>query len=153
MGIGDDLPKECYSELNGHLVIQLFTSNDHINRPQLERVFNCENYKLFNHLSHVTALILKFFHLLLQKIGWISELINSNTLEGRPYQGVLPPSPLPDGVSCEQLRPFQFTGVDFAGPFYLKPLPKGKDSRHGCVCTLVQSLDLFILTWYLISVH
>ena len=79
--IGDDLPEECYSELKCLPVIQLFMYNDHINQPQIERVINCENYNSFNHLSHVTALVLKFAHLLLQEIGWISELINSNTLD------------------------------------------------------------------------
>ena len=77
MEIGDDLPEECYSDLKGH-TIQLFMSNDHINRFQLERVFNCENYNSFNDLSCLTTIILKFAHLLLQKIGWSGELINSN---------------------------------------------------------------------------
>ena len=81
MEIGDDLPEECYSKLKCHTVVQLFTSNDHVNRPQLEQVINCENYNSFNHLSRVIALVLKFAHLLLQKIGQTSELINSNTLD------------------------------------------------------------------------
>ena len=58
--IGDNLPEECYSELKCHTVIQLFTSNDHINQPQLEQVINCKNYNSFNHLSCVTVLVLKF---------------------------------------------------------------------------------------------
>ena len=75
------LPEECYSESNYHTVIQLFTFYDHVNQPQIEQVINSENYNSFNHLSHVTALVLKFAHLLLQKIGQTSELINSNTLD------------------------------------------------------------------------
>ena len=74
------LPEKCYSELKRHTAIQLFTSNDHVNRPQLKQIINCENFNLFNHLIRVTALVLKFAHLLLQKIEQTSELINSNTL-------------------------------------------------------------------------
>ena len=70
--IGDNLTEECYSKLKCHTVIQLFPSNDHVNRPQIEQVINCENYNSINHLSRVTALVLKFAHLLLQKIGWTS---------------------------------------------------------------------------------
>ena len=33
VGIDDDLPEECYSKLKRHTATQLFTSNDHINRP------------------------------------------------------------------------------------------------------------------------
>ena len=80
VGIDDDLPEQCYSELKRHTAIQLFMSNDHVNRPQLKQIINYENFNSFNHLIRVTALVLKFAHLLLQKIKQTSELINSNTL-------------------------------------------------------------------------
>ena len=65
VGIDDDLREECYSELKRNTAIQLFVSNDHVNRPQLKQIINCENFNSFNHLIQVTALILKFAHLLL----------------------------------------------------------------------------------------
>ena len=79
VGIDNDLPEECYSKLKRHTAIQLFTSNDHVDRPQLKQIINCENFNLFNHLIWVTPLVLKFA-LLLQKIKQTSELINTNTL-------------------------------------------------------------------------
>ena len=39
--------------------------------------------------------------------------------EGRPYQGSSPP-PLPD-FRVQESPPFAYTGVDFAGPLFVKP--------------------------------
>ena len=94
MEIGVDLPEECYSKLKCHTVIQLFISNDHVHRPQFEQVTNCENYNSFNDLSRVTALILKFAHLIFQKIGCTNELINSNTLDDARFYWLMESQPL-----------------------------------------------------------
>ena len=51
--------------------------------------------------------------------------------EGRPYQGV-PPPPLLE-FRVKWLRPFQFTGVDFAGPLYVKSFPK-REGRKAWLC-------------------
>ena len=75
----------------------------------------------------------------------IHECVISCKSEGRPYQGV-PLPPLPE-YHVKQSRPFQFTGVDFAGPLYVKPSPKGKKPKawlclYTCVVTGAVHLDL-----------
>ena len=40
--------------------------------------------------------------------------------EGRPFKGK-PSPPLPE-FRVSQARPFQFVGVDFAGPLYIRPV-------------------------------
>ena len=71
--------------------------------------------------------------------------------EGRPYQGV-PPPPLLE-FHVKWLSPFQFTGVDFAGPLYVKSSPK-KEGRKAWLCLYTCAVDRAVhLTWYLISTH
>ena len=65
--------------------------------------------------------------------------------EGRPYQGVLPP-PSPEH-HVKRLRPFQYTGVDFAGPPYVKPSPQERGPKawlclYTCPVTRAVHLDL-----------
>ena len=49
----------------------------------------------------------------------IHKCVISHRSEGRPYQGI-PPLPLPEYL-VKRSRLFQFTGMDFAGPLYVKP--------------------------------
>ena len=65
--------------------------------------------------------------------------------EGRPYQGV-PPPPLPE-YRVKRSRPFQFTGVDFAGPLYVKPSSQERGQKawlclYTCPVTRAIHLDL-----------
>ena len=63
-------------------------------------------------------------------------------LEGRPYQSVPPPA-LPD-YRVRQSRPFQHTGVDFAGPLYVKGSEKPKVwlCLYTCCVTRAVHLDV-----------
>lgn len=62
--------------------------------------------------------------------------------EGRPFQSV-PPPPLPEH-RVQQSRPFQHTGVDFAGPLYVKQSEKPKVwlCLYTCCVTRAVHLDL-----------
>ena len=65
--------------------------------------------------------------------------------EGRPYQD-LPPPPLPE-FRVSQSRPFTNTGVDFAGPMYVRPStgstgPKVWLCLYTCCVTRAVHLDL-----------
>ncbi len=66
-------------------------------------------------------------------------------LEGRPYQGVPPPA-LPD-LRVRRSRPFQYAGVDFAGPLYIKrstasDSPKAWLCLYTCCVTRAVHLEL-----------
>ena len=64
----------------------------------------------------------------------INECVICRKSEGRPYQGV-PPPPLPE-YHVKQSRLFQFTGVDFACPLYVKPsLQREAPKAWLCLCT------------------
>ena len=65
--------------------------------------------------------------------------------EGRPYRSQ-PPPPLPD-FRVRQSRPFQTTGVDFAGPFFVKPTDGQGTTKvwlclYTCCSTRAVHLDL-----------
>ena len=67
-------------------------------------------------------------------------------LEGKPCQGNAPP-PLPS-FRVQQSRPFQATGVDFAGPLYVKSSNTGSTKvwlcLYTCCSTRAVHLDLVI---------
>ena len=67
-------------------------------------------------------------------------------LEGKPCQGNAPP-PLPS-FRMQQSRPFQATGVDFAGPLYVKSSNAGSTKvwlcLYTCCSTRAVHLDLVI---------
>ena len=65
--------------------------------------------------------------------------------EGRPYQGVISP-PLPE-YRVRRSRPFQYTGVDFAGPLYIKQSTALNTTKvwlclYTCAVTRAVHLDL-----------
>ena len=66
-------------------------------------------------------------------------------LEGRSYQSV-PPPPLPE-YRVRQSQPFRYTGVDFAGPLYVKKSVVSEGSKvwlclYTCCVTRAVHLDL-----------
>lgn len=68
----------------------------------------------------------------------VRKLVNScvtcRRLEGRPFSGI-PPPPLPE-YRVRQSRPFSCTGVDFAGPLYVKtPETPGRAKTWLCLYT------------------
>ena len=72
----------------------------------------------------------------------IHECVICHKSEGRLYQGAPPPE-----YHVKQSRPFQFTGVDFAGPLYVKPSPQREGPKawlclYTCVVTRAVHLDL-----------
>jgi hypothetical protein len=75
----------------------------------------------------------------------IHRCVRCRRLEGMPYKGAVPP-PLP-AYRVQQSRPFQYTGVDFAGPMYVKSSmvsdkPKTWMCLYTCAVTRAVHLDL-----------
>ena len=75
----------------------------------------------------------------------IHSCITCQKLEGRPFHGN-PPPPLPEH-RVQQSRPFQTTGVDFAGPLYVRVSDTAGTSKvwlclYTCCATRAVHLDL-----------
>ena len=80
---------------------------------------------------------------------FIRKLIYACTIckrqEGKPCRGN-PPPPLPE-FSVQQSRPFQTTGINFAGPFFVKACVPNETSKvwlclYTCCATKAVHLDL-----------
>ena len=74
----------------------------------------------------------------------LRECVLCKKYEGRPYQ-IPPPPPLPS-FRVQEAPPFSHTGVDFAGPLYIK-LPGSKQAKvwialYTCCVTRAVHLDL-----------
>ena len=66
-------------------------------------------------------------------------------LEGKPYQSVPPPA-LPE-YRVRQSRPFQHTGVDFAGPLYVKGSENSKVWLCLYTCCVTRAVHLDIVPY------
>lgn len=76
---------------------------------------------------------------------WINRCVTCRRLEGRPYPRI-PPPPLPE-YRVKQSRPFSCTGVDFAGPLYVRVPERPEGAKtwlclYTCCSTRAVHLDL-----------